>query len=110
MGHNPWGRKKSDTTERLHFLSFCTESIWVKLVNRKLGLCTPLPNQIPETRVRGEAGKDSFIALPGDGRHTLGFCLENLCLKSRELNDGFYNSRSNVGSLKEMATHSSILA
>ena len=25
VGHSPWGRKQSDTTERLHFLSFFLE-------------------------------------------------------------------------------------
>ena len=27
VGYSPWGRKESDTTERLHFLSFCS-SFW----------------------------------------------------------------------------------
>ena len=27
VGYSPWGRKESDTTERLHFLSFCS-SCW----------------------------------------------------------------------------------
>ena len=27
VGHSPWGRRKSDTTERLHFLSFYS-SFW----------------------------------------------------------------------------------
>ena len=27
VGYSPWGRKESDTTEQLHFLSFCS-SFW----------------------------------------------------------------------------------
>ena len=33
-------------------------------------LRTRVPNQIWETRVLGEVEKDSFITLPGKGRHT----------------------------------------
>ena len=41
MGYSPWGRKESDTTERLHF----TSSILTKLANMKytdISMCSIL--------------------------------------------------------------------
>ena len=52
----------------------------------------------PRDRILGEVEKDSFIALPGKGRHG-GFCFVKLCLTSKELDEGFYNNGSKVGSL-----------
>lgn len=45
----------------------------------------------------GEVEKDSFTALTGKGEHTRFLPLKSICHNSRELDEGFYNSGSNVG-------------
>ena len=53
-------------------------------------------------RVLDEIEKDSFIPLPGKGRHTRLLSQKAMYLNPKELNEGFYNSKSKVGSLTRL--------
>ena len=68
-------------------------------------------------QVSGEVGKNSFIALPGKGRHNGLLLLKTVCPNPGEFGEEFYDNDSRVGLLgwehtlqKGKATHSSILA
>ena len=50
-GYSPWGRKESDTTERLHFLSFF-QGTKIPHATEQLSLCT-LESTCHNWRVRG---------------------------------------------------------
>ena len=56
----------------------------IKWLSEAWPLCTPVPNQISETRVLSEVEKDGIIiALPSQ-RETVGFCLEKLCVPTQD--------------------------
>ena len=69
-----WGRKESDTTERL------TELNWLMLKARPL--CTSAKSNLRDG-VSGEVEKDSFIVLPGKTGHSR-FIPPNLCVSAWE--------------------------
>ena len=52
--------------------------------------------------VLGEVEEDSFIALPGKVSHTGLLPQKAMCTNTRELGEGFYNSRSKARSLTKL--------
>ena len=65
-------------------------------------LCTPGAESNLRDRVLGEVEKDSFITLPGKGRHTQLLPWKTMCPNLGGFDERFYNSDSKIGSLTRL--------
>ena len=78
VGYNPWRHKETDTTERLHFLSFikhtknllCISSVWCLMEKEMATHSSILAWRIP--------GKEKPGGLPSMGSHRVGHEWSNL--------------------------------
>ena len=83
MGYSPWGRKESDTTERLLFTSSSLSAIRDSLgKNTSSGLPFPSPGDLPNPGIEPRSPALQTDSLPAE--HTAYFVHENLQVGSSQ--------------------------
>ena len=71
VGYSPWGGKDSDTTDRLHFLSFFSLLFFLRsniakrispsTLNKSVDMSTKLGEELDHYKYRGEGPFDLFL-------------------------------------------------